>query len=300
MKTAKVVLLLAVAMLIVTSCTEKEEALSDEEAIRELIEEQYADWFDFSIPMGDAVVNDTIEPDAYLAVMDTFPFIIAWGRQVTDMTMDLNVHVDNDTAFVTIERDVVGTLHVVVPPDTSGMEPEDLAKSLYDHSYRYARFVRKGDISEPFAGWVLDGISNVEVTSQPDHTVEIDSVKVVAVDGSIERVFTDPLQLWSIDSVPVFSPGDSVIVTLYAHDYPDTNCIGILHYNTPGDTHRVHHRRRFELYPDEGIMQGAWRVPEEPGIYHVWFDLIRWETFFVRDYSYDDNGWLFVYRVVEE
>ncbi len=297
MKSLKILLPMIALVLVFTACTkENNEAISDEEAIESLIEGEYSSWFDFASELSDSILPDTVNPGLMTASLDTFPFIIAWGREITDVTKDITIHIENDTANVTIERDLYGVFHVVVP-DSEGEPWEDLAKDLHDHAVRYARFVRTFSETEAGWRWTLDAISNVEIEAQPEHTVDIDSIRVTARDGSFDKLYTDPLVLWQRDSVPVFNPGDTVDVTLYPHNFSEIRSVAILHNSHREGGQMHHHRCRFTPVPEEQKFVGSWAVPTTPDVYHVGFDLLRWETFFVRDYPYDDNGWCFVYRV---
>ena len=298
----KVFTLIIIGTLVMMSCQKQTTAPeeTDNEAISELISTVYAPMFDYV-----ATMNDTApRPDTLDSGTKSNPWrVFAWGREILHHTRDILIHIENDTATVTINRDLYGNIHILVQ-EKPGDTIKDLIKPLHDKSERIARFVRIGSPDSPHRGWVLDGLSNVEINTQdlPDtiDPVEIEYVHVIAfdpVDDStiiFERDFTDPLTLWNVDSIPVLPSNALVKIELKVRQ-TNREVLAFLHYNT----HRYRHRRdRFvRSLEDSTLFVGFWRVPYDPGFYHVGFDIIHYNTFFTEDYPYVSNAWIFPYKV---
>ena len=121
-------------------------APTDEEAIQELLFSQYADWVD---------ITDTYEGDStetHLTSRDTLQGLVAWWRRHFwhEQIRDLNIHIQNDTAWVILYREIPGRLNLLVRMDTTF--PETVVryvKPLTDHSERRLLFVRTGPPTAP-------------------------------------------------------------------------------------------------------------------------------------------------------
>jgi hypothetical protein len=270
-------------VLILAACTkEPGVSLNDEDAIRSIITEDMAEWFNPYAALEDTTVKNDSFGILGLAE-DTLPFIRAWGRKVGDKLKKITILVDEDTAYVTVNWYVEGIFHVITP------DWEDLEKPLSDTSARYAVFLRTGERTGNRRGWVLDSLSWIEVESE-SMSVDLDSVRVSC--SVLDTVITDPLELWQREEIPLMEPGDEVEITLHVDDFHST--MAFLHHgrNFPG-------RRRYRFEPDSSgqVLRGTWIVPEAPGVYHAAFDLIHEDSFFTEDHPYDSNTWLLCYRV---
>ena len=263
-------------------------ASTDQEAIQELLFTEYADWVDIT----EAYDGDSTEGDAHLMSRDTLYGLVAWWRRHfwNQQIRDLNIHIENDSAWVTLYREIPGRLNLIFRTDTT--PPETLVrytKSLTDYSERHLLFVRTGPVTAPHRGWELRAISNVEVTSQSP-TLQIDSLRITG--GEYDTVVTDPLVLQERDKVFAFPPGTPVTLTLYVNE-PE-NAAPYLHH--PEARHRFR-RRRFQY--EDGHFVGTWTTPITPGVYHTAVDVLHRATLITNDYPYDAHLWLFVYRVVQ-
>ncbi len=289
---AKLPILVATLLVgaLITGCSKEstEVASTDQEAIQELLFSQYADWIDIT----EAYEGDSTEGDASLASKDTLQGLRAWWRRHfwQEQIRDLNIHIENDTAWVTLYREIPGRLNLLFCTDTTF--PETVVrytKPLRDYSERRLLFVRTGAPTDPHRGWELRAISNVEVNSSAP-TVRIDSVRVTG--GDYDTVFTDPLALQEREEVFTFAPGTEVTLTLYVND--PQNIVAYLHH--PEARHRF---RRHRFFFEDGHFVGTWITPPDPGVYHTAVDVLHRATLITDDYPYDANLWLVVYRVVQ-
>ena len=284
-------ILIGAGILALTGCT-KEGAItvSDEDIIQTLIQEDFAPWFEFTeIYQGDSTDEGSYQLQGMPS--DTFAYVIAWWRRITDLSRTVEITIHNDTANVTLTREITGVLNLIVTNDT--FPPDSvvhLTKPLHDTGTRYARFVRTGPPSAPHRGWTLDAISDVEIHSD-NPTIVIDSLRIQG--GTYDTVVTNPLSLRSREDVFAFAPGTPVTVTAYVSNPPEA--VVYLHYN---NAMHMHHRSRFTYLPEEGVFVGTWTTPALPGVYHAGVDVLRIATLKTDDYPYDSNGWFFVYRVV--
>ena len=301
MKYKPAVLMIVIALL-VAGCTKNTETTSDEDAIQALIQGDYADYFNSTTAVNDSGTKD----DTILGTTKAGSkgFIVGWGRQITDVSTDISIHIDNDTAMVTINRNLTGIFHVVWAPDSPGALTDSI-KNFTDRTERYAMFVREGDPDEPVRkGWRLKGISNVESNTQdlPDSIVKVNITKVEVTkldenNNEIETIVLDnPSTLWNRDSIPTFLPGQKVRVRVYV-DKTEPFVYAFLHYNTA----RFRHRRDRMFYNQTGgYYEGIWYTPMETGIYHAAVDIIEEPSFHNSKYPYVSNIWLYIYRVSNE
>ncbi len=301
MKYKNIVLYMLAGALFLAGCTKNTETTTDEAAIQALIQGDYADYFGST-----TAVNDSGSRDDTLTTSKsgTKGFIVGWGRQLTDVSTDISIQIDNDTANVTINRNLSGIFHVIWAPDSPGAITDSI-KDFMDRSERYALFVREGDPDEPIRrGWRLKALSNVKVNTQnlPDSIARVNITKVEVTkldenDNELETIeLNDPSVLWNRDSIPVFLPGEKVRVRVYVDNTTPT-VFAFLHYNTA----RFRHRRDRMIYnPDLGCFEGVWYTPMDTGIYHAAVDIIEQPSFYNSSYPYVSNIWLYVYRVSTE
>lgn len=300
MKLKKKIIIGAVPLAILiwaASCTKQQgPTLTDEDEIRSLINQEFAEWFEFTESYtGDSTDEGFTSLTSFPT--DTFQHVFAWWRNIDDVNRILDIHIENDTASVMLTREISGTLHLLLtnepyPPETL----LHILKPFFDTGIRYARFIRTQVSAELRRRWTLDALSNVEVTSE-NNTVAIDSIRItyptITDSSTYDTTITDPLELQTIDQVFTFSPGTPVTITVYTND-PE-NIAAFLHYNTS----RVIHRRvRFQYDPDNQVFFGTWNTPSEEGVYHAGVDILHRASLITDDYPYDSNAWLFVYRVV--
>ncbi len=302
MKHSKILMLAVMAALIMAGCTKNTETTSDEDAIQALIQGEYAAYFNATQTVNDSGSRDDTITSGSKGI--TKGLIVAWGRQITDVSTDLTINIENDTANVVVNRNLDGIFHVIWAPDTPG-EVSDSIKNFTDRTERFALFVREGDPDEPVRrGWRLKGLSNLEINTQnlPDSIVRVNITKVEitkfdADDNEIQTiVLTDPSILWNRDSIPVFLPGQKVRVRVYV-DKTEPSVYAYLHYNTARHRHR---RDRMFYNSETECYEGVWYTPHETGIYHAAADIIETPTFHDSKYPYVSNAWIFIYQVSSE
>lgn len=277
------ILTIVAGLLILAGCGTKNVGteMTDEEAIREMILSDEGGWFNMVDPLADSLLEDS---SGYFTLEgDTFNFVRAWGRQVLDRHINIDIVISGDTANVTINLDVSGLLHIA-GPDTVISKPFD------DHGTRYLVFVKRGDPNH-FRGWVLDKLSMMEL--HPDsYTVRIDSVRIRS--NSVDTVVADPTLLWDREDVLTFAPGETVEVALYTNN--PLEILAYLHFKDGLGRHR--RSPRFFYRPSDGALVGHWRTPLVPGVHRAAADILHWGTLYVTDNPYDSESWLFTYRVV--
>ncbi len=277
-------LMIGAFTLLFSGCTSKNETtLTDEDAIRSLIEGDTTGWFDFAAPFNDTLTDDSIPSTVSMVTDgDTLPFIRGWGRELLSRDGVIQIQIENDTAYATIDFDLNGILHVAGPDSV-------IDKSFLDQSHREVRFVRNGD-PNIHHGWRMDAISMIEISTSGG-SMNIDSIRVVG--GDVDTTISDPSLLTQRDSILTFPPGTPVDVYLFVADPLTT--LGFLHH---WGRHRPHHRSgRFYYDPETGALKGTWITPEVPGIYHVAVDALTWTSLFVISAPYDSEAWGTPYRV---
>ncbi len=308
MKYSRMLWLAIIASVVVAGCTKSTETTtSDEDAIEALIQGDYANYFDATVAINDSgATDDTIQNKLKGG---TKGFIVGWGRQITHVSSEFTISVNNDTANVVINRNLDGILHVLWAPDTPGTLSDSI-KSFKDKTERYALFVREGDPDEPIRrGWRLKGLSNVEINTQnlPDSIVKVNITKMEITklddnDNEIETItITDPSSLQNRDSIPTFLPDEKVRVRVYV-DKNEPSVFAFFHNSRPYRDSTRHQRRRIRMQynADLGCFEVIYYTPNLAGIYHSAADIIESNSLLESDYPYVANAWTFVYRVSSE
>lgn len=267
--------LIVFTLVILSACKKSQtepQNINDEEAIKNMVET--SDFFNEFDGFSDW---DPIQPFS-----DTLSdYLVHWGREIKDIVKDINIHIEGDSALVTVNKDVTGILHIIATGSDTFF---NLTKPIHHQFTRYALFKR---LPEGERKWELVKISDGESHSLDTFTVKIDSVKVEVPSRNFVKVYKDPLEMRKKEDIISLSPGDSVIVTYYTNG---VNSLAVLHPRP--------FARRILRPLGNGIFQGRYHAPLRPGVYHVVFDVLRWESIMTESYPYEDSHvWFFVYKV---
>jgi hypothetical protein len=187
---------------------------------------------------------------------------------------------------------LAGQLHIL-GKNAGDTATVPLIKPFTEVATRKLLFQKRGPDRMFRRGWVLAGLSGIELVSVPN-TAKIDSVKIE--NGSNTKTITDILQIVMRPRTPGFSGGDSVQITVFTGDATDSV---YLHAHHRFLASHQHIRRRMTNNGD-GSFSGFWIVPNSlsPGRWHFGVDVLKGNVLAsnVTD-DYDSRQWGVVYRV---
>jgi len=270
------VLLGVICLGLVVGCARK--WISDEEAIRELIDElgyllgagEY-----YGKETGDTTVT---QGKGYAGVF--------WYRSVDSVSVDLKVNINGDSAWVEIERMIYGVFHRfpfdTMPAGTLVDKPKDLK----DKITRYAIF-RKTGKPRRHRGWCLHKLSGAMAKSQlggPD--IKIDSVKLILKGDTI--TIREPFEF--TDTVNIIECQQNEEIEVYAYVSPDTVPV-LVFLHSPGNQRHI--RRRCMIISD-GVFYGECKVGRK-GYGRLGVDVIWSPSLFEDDegtYPYCSRAWI--------
>ena len=261
---------------------------TDETAIETLITDVYSDIFsiedDYQIPEGDSVTY--AQNKEYACVF--------WWRKLQDVSRNLNISIDGDSAFVAITKELSGIMHRypsdTCPPDDSILI--DKPKDFQDNATRYVVLKRDGN-PKVHRGWRIVAVSGAKILS-PTRPFWIDSVKIVSKDSSLIYTVKDPLELVNIDSImKIERLGEA---NIYVYTSPDTVDVCVF-VHTRG-YRRVHRYRIRESEP--GVYCGRWLASPMEGRRRLGIDVLTYETIFNDSTGYEGEGWIIPYESTGE
>jgi len=259
---------------------------TDEEVIQDVIGTELADYFsdvdNYEKPTGDTIADTGTKGHLY----------VFWFREVKNITKNVDVTIEGDSAFVVIHRDHSGILHrypfdTLPPPDTL----IDIPKNFSDNGLRYAIFKKVGDLNIN-RGWVLTDISFKKIVSTNEPPFKIDSVKIMTFDSSMTWLITNPLTLIPKDSIMRLPRGKKLIITVYTS--PSTENV-VVFIHTMGEQRL--HRYRIRKAAD-GVFQGLCFSAPMVGIHRWGIDVLTYGTIFEDDsttYPYEAEAWIIPY-----
>jgi len=225
--------------------------------------------------------------------------IYTWWREFKLPPDDrlITIQVAGDTANVTVSDDITGHFYVDTTDDGI-LNPGE--KDMHHSGLIYAEFLYDPNHQSPYSngqGWYLSQISAYEfrMYEQPKQTVEIESIRVHTADESFDYTYTDPAQLYDVETeVPYFQVGDVVYVDVTCSNSStegwDPPTFVYLHYNLDSR----------DLFTDTGDHQhftGSW-VPQSPGVHHACVDVI--DSACIQNETEDDynaTAWAMPYIV---
>ncbi|MDO9068049.1 MAG: hypothetical protein Q7W05_06295, partial [Deltaproteobacteria bacterium] len=165
---------------------------------------------------------------------------------------------------------------------------------LHDRATRYARLRKINDI------WRVWGVTPLELyTLNGDPGLGIDSVVITGCANSNGLVVIRPQDMAQTrlrSLLPIFSPGDSVTVSVWAS--PSGQFWSFLHRWL----YRVHDRRPMEKVDGQMFTYG-WRVPQDAllGVRHASVDVISQNCLFGDNTAtYSARAWCLPYIVAQD
>ena len=214
--------------------------------------------------------------------------IIGWGvRQPADSA---NSHL---SILVTLTDTLRGILHIVGADSTDSVH---LKKPFTEVATRKLFFQKRNSDRFRHRGWVLAGVSGIELVSVPN-TAKIDSVKIQP--GSVAQTVTadNILAITLRPDIIEFAKGDSVNVTVYTGDATDSV---FLHAHVQLGALPIHRRKRLTNNGD-GSFSGWLIIPSQAGFFgrwHLGVDVLKGHVLASDDWNdYDSRQWGLLYRV---
>ena len=262
-----------VMAVVISQCSKE----TDEDAIRNLIEEDTV-WFN-----PNSEVDSTSSGDR-----DT---VVVWWRGVqTHDDPIIEIQITGDSAWVSFSQGNFGHFYSLAKIDTMPWVLWD--KDLQETAQVRAVFMRTGEESDENRGWELDKISLAYGQSNIVHTVMIDSIRITTLTEAVDVLITDPLNTYyALDELITFAPGEQVTVTLYTniedgHAFLHTFIAAFPFYLRLPFTNM-----------GGGVHQGTWNAQLIAIPRYAIFDLLPHSTIFTEDGPYDFNGWLLPYMI---
>lgn len=274
--------LVVLTFVFVFGCTK----VTDEQAIEDTIATDLKDYFDaddnYGKPEGDTIADKSIGK-GYLYVI--------WWRELKNFSRNINVTIENDSAFVEVDISHSGILHRfpfnTIPPDTL----YDIPKNFADNGKRYAIFKKIGDPSIN-NGWILTDITYKKIVSNNEPPFKIDSVKFEKIDTSESWVVKDPLQFIKRDSLVKLPKGTKLNVYVFTSP-PTESVVVFMHVMA----NQRHHRYRIRQNTNGTFFGYCWTTPRS-GVYRFGIDAMTYGTIFEDDttlYPYEAEAWIIPY-----
>ena len=263
---------------------------TDQGAILQLIGENQ----DFSSSDVLSSSNETLSKPA----VDTVKFwwrqlvsrgrIIGWGvRQPAD-----SIH-PYPYLLVTLTDTLRGILHIVGADSTDSVH---LQKPFTEVATRKLFFQKRDSSHSRHRGWVLAGVSPLELVSLPN-TARIDSVKIQSATASQTVTAESVLAIILRPDIIEFAKGDSVTVTVYTGDATDSV---YRHAHVQLGSLPSHRRKRL-VNNGDGSFSGWFKVPTYApffGRWHLGVDVLKGHVLASDDLNgYDSRQWGLLYRV---
>jgi len=271
--------------------------ISDEDQIKDLLlSSQYTDTTTF-VNDGTTVPFSVI-PLKISAKNEIFPDSVKFARKIDQVIRTVSVTLDPDSinATAVITLDLYGIMYV----DNDGDSIRDPflrnfnSAELHDRATRYARLRKIND------NWHVWGVTPLELyTLNGDPGLGIDSVVITGCANSNGLVVIRPQDMAQTrlrNLLPIFNPGDSVTVSVWAS--PSGQFWSFLHRWL----YRVHDRQPMEKVDGQRFTYG-WRVPADAllGVRHASVDVISQNCLFGdSSATYSARAWCLPYIVAPD
>ncbi|UCG38109.1 MAG: hypothetical protein JSV00_07855 [bacterium] len=223
-----------------------------------------------------------------------------WRGQMERLGREIDIHIQDGSAFVTVVCDVAGTFFIA---DEVGGTMVLWGKPFEDLVTRHASFEKTS------SGWVLSAVSPVEfaLADADLQTVFIRGLRAYVGEELVWET-VDPAALFSVpEGIPTFSRGDQVRVEASIANASDPGWeppqFVFLHH--PG--HRTDGRRSRDLMFDDGtngdVLAGdgvytrVYTIGPCGGRHFAAVDVIDSTTFMVADAPYNSTAWGMPYIV---
>ncbi len=214
--------------------------------------------------------------------------IIGWGvRQPADSTHPF------PSITVTLVDSLEGILHIVGKDSTDSAH---LKKPFVEVATRRLFFEKRAPDGAPWRGWVLSGVSGIELVSVPN-TAAINWVTIQSGSFSQTVPAESILAITLRPDLPAFNHGDSVHVTVHTGDPADSVYLHA-HLQVVG---LPSHRRKKLTNNGDGSFSGYVIIPSDAnfkGRWHLSFDVLKGHVLSSNDLNdYDSRQWGLLYRV---
>jgi hypothetical protein len=268
---------------------------SDKDSVNDLINGNASAFFN---PFGE--MNESGgDAGGFSAVLGGDAYIYPWWREfkLPPDNRLITIQVAQDIANVTVSDELTGHFYVDTTDDGI-LNPGE--KEMHHSGLINGEFIHDPNHQSPYSnkyGWYLAKISAYEfrMYDQSKQTVEIESIRVHTADESFDKTYTDPGQLYDVETeVPRFQVGDVVYVDVTCSNSStqgwDPPTFVYLHYNTDSR----------DLFTDTGDHQhftGSW-VPQSVGVHHACVDVI--DSACIQNETEDDynaTAWALPYIV---
>ncbi|MEO0141366.1 MAG: hypothetical protein ABIM88_07475 [candidate division WOR-3 bacterium] len=216
-------------------------------------------------------------PGSFTA-MDSLDYWTWWRDQITHPDPNLEIYRVEDSAHVIFSGKSIGTFHILTWTQGEKTKP-------FGDSATIEGIVKKNDAGE----WEVTDVSGVHAISHanpPDYTIDSIWVKI----GPNERVFTDPLQMFPLSDVMVYTigSGDTIKCRVYASTMGLDGALHIIGQNE-------HNRLDFQDSSSYFYSQDT-HGPAKQGVHFVAVDLFDKACLEHADTAYECRIWLIPFR----
>lgn len=221
---------------------------------------------------------------------------VAWWRKIDErISRDIDIHIEDKVANVTVISNVAGRLYVDNTPD--GIR-NAWDKPFFDTVTRYAVFHKRPE------GWRLAAISPVEIalTERTKQTVEIKWIRVSSGDAIIWEA-DSPNTLFDVpEEIPILTSGTLVKVEADVYNSKtDLEPATFVYLHRPGGRDLMYDNGLSgDSVAGDGIFTMIYMIGPDPGKHFAAVDVIDSETFLNKDTDYNSTAWGMPYLVAQE
>lgn len=190
------------------------------------------------------------------------------------------------TLQVTLTDTLVGRFHILGVDSTNRIH---VIKPFEETATRRVLFEKRGSDNDLFRGWVLTGVSDVELVSIPTVTAHLDSVRLQAPGLSHTVTASNVLDIILRKDLMSLHVGDTIHVTAFTGNATDSVFI---HGWFAGNFIRQHLTNN-----GNGSFSGSWTVTGDVGRRHLVVDVIKSSVFTNDSAPYDSRQWGILYKV---
>lgn len=235
------------------------------------------------------------------AKADTFPLAVKWARRINQISRTVTISYDSSytVALARITLDFYGNIFVD-NTDDGLMNPN--VDTLRDRGHRLVQLRKVND------RWRIWGVTPLEIaTVDPPYKVVIDRVVVSGCgNGPVEILPAEMSSARLRENLPIFSPGDTAVVTVYCRTDGADSTWAFLHrwiYRLP------RHHLRWPLFRDNATtFVRSWPIAADsipplglPAVRHASVDVLAWNTLFGdSSAAYSARIWCLPYVVTRD
>lgn len=221
---------------------------------------------------------------------------VAWGRKIDELiSRDVDIHIEDRVANVTVTSNVAGTLYV---DNTHNRIRDPWEKPFYDTATRHAVFHKR------LNGWRLAAISPVEValTDREKQTVEIKRIRVSTGDEIIWEAESPDMMFDVPEEIPVLTADTLVKVEAWvSNSKTEFEPASFVYLHRPGGRDRMNDNGLFgDSVAGDGVYTRIYMIGHDLGKHFATVDVIDSETFLNEDTDYNSTAWGMPYFVAHE